>query len=167
MREYFSEAVVLHREPAGEFDFRISLFTKRYGKILARARSARKIISKLSGHLLPGKLLDVRLVEQKGLQVVDALSSRILPMKCFDLYFLHNILPEWEREPAIWEMLETDTFSWLRALQILGWAGEHNYCMRCGTAKADFFYAESQELFCKNCVVPRHLHEAQFYVKLY
>ena len=166
MREYFSEAVVLHREPRGELDFSISLFTERYGKIVAKARSARKITSKNSAHLLPGKVADVRIVEQRGIQVVDALSSRTILLKPFDLYFLHTILSEWECDPEIWAMLTQNKFSWPKALQILGWAGEVNYCIQCGEPNANIFYGKTQELYCQKCIALRGRVRPEEYITL-
>ncbi|MEK7212689.1 MAG: recombination protein O N-terminal domain-containing protein, partial [Patescibacteria group bacterium] len=51
MQEYLSEAVVLDAVPNGDLDLRVHLFTKKFGKLTAKVKSARKITSKLAGHL--------------------------------------------------------------------------------------------------------------------
>src|SRR3989344_3413173 len=98
MREYVAIAVVLDREPIGEYDSRVHFMTEQHGKMIGRATSARKITSKLSAHLEPGTLTRLRLVEQKGLRIVDSLkvAGGIAPMP--DLHLLARMLPEGEPE---------------------------------------------------------------------
>ncbi len=78
MREYFTEAVVLEKEPLREKDARVVLFTPSLGKISAKVTSSRKITSKLSAHLEPLSISEVRLVEKGGVQVADALCEKKL-----------------------------------------------------------------------------------------
>ena len=75
MQEYLSEAVVLDRLANGDLNGRVVFLTKRFGKLVGKARSIRKITSKLSGHLQPGNLVQVRMIEKNGLQIVDALKK--------------------------------------------------------------------------------------------
>jgi len=112
MQEYVTEAVVLDTVPSAELDVRVSLFTKKFGKLVARAKSVKKITSKLAGHLEPGNIIKIRLVEKKGLQLVDALKEREVQslsnsrelesdegghtMSPPDLYLLNQILHEAE-----------------------------------------------------------------------
>ncbi len=81
MHEYVTKAVVLDKAThGGEVDARYSFFTERYGKIRAKAKSSRKIVSKLAGHLEPGTLASVRIIEQHGTQVIDALKIARVPI---------------------------------------------------------------------------------------
>ena len=112
MQEYFSDAIVLDRLANGDLDSRIVLFTKHFGKLVAKAKSSRKITSKLSGHLEPGNLVQARLVEKNGLQVVDALKKSRLDVKPADLYFLNQLLAEAEPDSKIWELLIKNQFHW-------------------------------------------------------
>ena len=76
MQEYVTRAVVLDKETrGGHADARYSFFTERFGKVRAKATSSRKIVSKLAGHLEPGTLSAVRIIEQHGTRVVDALTT--------------------------------------------------------------------------------------------
>ena len=74
MVEYFTEALVLDKEDSGDLDARIILYTEDLGKITAKAKSVKRITSKLNGHLEPLNFIQVRLVEKNGFQIVDALT---------------------------------------------------------------------------------------------
>ena len=151
MQEYVSEAIVLNKFPVREFDARYYFFTKRFGKMSGKATSARKITSKLAGHLEPGTLVHVRFVEKGGTQIVDALKTRRLDgLSLRDLQLLNTMLPESERDEAVWEELIRTPFSWERVLRVLGWDPEGALCEHCGRA-TDYFYLPRQEFFCAMC----------------
>lgn len=151
MQEYFTEAVVLEREPIGELDFRVSFFTKRRGKMVAKAKSARKILSKLSGHLVPGNIADIRLIEQSGLQVVDALKKGTIPFVEPDLQTLSAILADGEADLPLWRQLEEGKFSWRETLKTLGWDPEFAVCSLCAKRHPEAFHLRAQEFFCRPC----------------
>ena len=73
MYDFFSKALILDREPLGETDSYIHLLTAEYGKLSAKAKSLRKITSKLSSHLEPNSISLIRFVGKKGLHIADAL----------------------------------------------------------------------------------------------
>src|ERR1700734_991038 len=102
MQEYVTRAVVLDKEPRNNQDARYFLFTERYGKIAVRAKSSRKIVSKLAGHLEPGTIASVRVIEQHGSQVVDALKFARAGASITDLALLNNLLSEWQPDPELW-----------------------------------------------------------------
>jgi DNA repair protein RecO (recombination protein O) len=52
-RTYSSEAIVLKNREIGEADKLVTLFTRRFGKVVALARGVRKITSRRSGSLEP------------------------------------------------------------------------------------------------------------------
>jgi recombinational DNA repair protein (RecF pathway) len=150
MQEYGGEAIVLRREPHGESDSRISLFTKRYGKLTAKAKSARKITSKLSAHLEPGMVSEVRLVEKNDMLVTDALKREKFTYAPATLYFLDRMLAEAVPEEEVWQMLRSGSFSWQKALGALGWAPDGAVCGTCaGTPAA--FHVGRQDFFCVSC----------------
>lgn len=155
MLEYVSEAVVLQREPNRDLDSRLSLFTKRFGKLVAKARSVRKITSKLSGHLQPGNVVHVRLVEKNGLQVVDALKESRLKLAPGSLYFLDRLLAEAEPDLRIWNAL-FEELEWRRILTVLGWDPNHATCSLCERAGPKGFHIETQEFFCTICASNLH-----------
>ena len=150
MQEYSSEAVVLDRLPNGDLNGRVVFLTKRFGKLVGRVKSIRKITSKLSGHLQPGNLVQLRMIEKNGLQVVDALKKSRLSLNLAELRFLGELLAEAEPEFTIWEMLVTGRFSWNTALKTLGWDPDFASCAMCAS-KIEAFHQRTQEFFCKNC----------------
>jgi len=150
MQEYVSEAVVLRKEPVRDFDARYYFFTKRFGKIVGRATSTRKINSKLAGHLEPGNLARVRFVEKNGTRVVDALKEQKLGISLPDLGRLDALLAESGPETDLWDEMLSGRFSWPNALRILGWDPAGAVCEKCGKA-APYFYLPRQEFFCAAC----------------
>lgn len=154
MQEYISDAIVLAKKPAHGLDTRYSIFTKRFGKMVARATSARKITSKLAGHLEPGTFARVRLIETHGLQVVDALKNSFGAQKTSftDLSFLDRLLAEGEPEPFIWSLIERGQFDWEKALTALGWSPEEASCSICNRNPVVAFLPMRQDFFCARCI---------------
>lgn len=154
MQEYVSEAVVLGKEPVRDMDARYVFFTKRFGKIVAKATSVRKITSKLAGHLEPGTLVRARFIERNGAtngtRVVDALKKSKLGLSLGDLHLLSRMLHEGESDAALWSELVGETFSWRNILRILGWNPSGVACALCDK-KPTCFYLLRQEFFCTAC----------------
>lgn len=149
-----TRAVVLDKDLRNDADARYSFFTERYGKILARAKSSRKIVSKLAGHLEPGTLASVRIIEMHGAQVIDALTAARTNIPLTDLAMLNNLLGEWEPDAELWQVLVSgERFSWSRILSILGWDPRGAICASCNIASrpAQRFYLPRQEFFCESC----------------
>jgi recombinational DNA repair protein (RecF pathway) len=151
MQEYVSEAIVLEKQPLGDCDNRYALFTRRFGKMVAKAKSARKITSKLAGHLEPGNVVRVRLIEKNGLQIADALKETRLEVALEDLFLLSGLLPDGEAEPALWANCRAGIFAWRDILRVLGWDPEYATCAACGSSEISSFYIHSQEFFCRRC----------------
>ena len=150
MQEYVTEAIVLHKEPVRDADARYSFLTKKFGKVVGKATSSRKITSKLAGHLEPGTLVTARFVERGGTQIVDALKRGKLAAAPADLRLLAALLAEGESEPLLWEKMEEGQFSWRATLALLGWDPQHAACERCGKAATAFSVAR-QHFFCASC----------------
>ncbi len=150
MQEYVTLAVVLHKAPIREQDVRYSFFTKRFVKVIGRATSARNITSKLAGHLEPGTLVTVRLVEKGGTQIVDALKQGRINAGLSDLRFFHAMTPEGEPDEMLWRELTGERFSWPRALAAMGWDPRGAACENCNRA-ITYFYLPRQEFFCASC----------------
>jgi recombinational DNA repair protein (RecF pathway) len=150
MHEYVAQAVILDREPLRDHDSRVSFFTEKFGKLIGKATSARKITSKLAAHLEPGSLVHLRFVEQKNLQIVDSLKVRKVGATAPDLHALSHILGEGEPEPELWELLRGKGFTWTATLRILGWDPLQSSCVNCQGVSAAFYLAH-QEIFCISC----------------
>jgi recombinational DNA repair protein (RecF pathway) len=149
MQEYVTDAIVLKKDPFGDLDGRYTLFTKRFGRIMAKAKSSRKITSKLAPHLEPGIVAKVRFIETKGTQLIDALKSGRVALSLGELHFLSQLLPDAEPEPALWELLTGGNFTWAAALAILGWDPADAECATCGARQPSFFYITRQEFYCR------------------
>ena len=164
MQEYVTDAIVLRKDSQGDIDGRYTLFTKRFGKIRAKAKSSRKITSKLAPHLEPGILAKIRFFDTKGTQLIDALKFARVALPLADLHFLSQLLPDAEPEPALWELLansnskdgaddhnsagDKNAWSWAKALAILGWDPEDAECVMCGARQPSYFYITRQEFYC-------------------
>ncbi len=160
MQEYVTDAVVLRKDSQGDIDGRYTLFTKRFGKIRAKAKSSRKITSKLAPHLEPGIVAKIRFIDTKGTQLIDALKSARLALPLADLHFLSQLLPDAEPEPALWELLingtddattgdKSTSWSWAKALAVLGWDPGEAECVDCGAKRPSYFYITRQEFYCR------------------
>jgi DNA repair protein RecO (recombination protein O) len=156
MQEYVTDAIVLKKDPLGDLDGRYTLFTKRFGRIMAKAKSSRKITSKLAPHLEPGMVTKVRFIETKGTQLIDALKSGQVALSLRDLHFLSQLLPDTEPEPALWELLVRSNgdrpgqdWSWAKVLAILGWDPADAECATCGVRQPSYFYITRQEFYCR------------------
>lgn len=151
MQEYVTDAVVLKKDPLGDLDGRYTLFTKRFGKIVAKAKSSRKITSKLASHLEPGIMTKVRFIETKGTQLIDALKFGQVSMPLADLHALNQLLPDAEPEPELWELLVSNgaRWSWPAVLAILGWDPADAECVTCGAKHPAYFFIPRQEFYCR------------------
>lgn len=159
MQEYVVDAIVLRKDTQGDADGRYSFFTERLGKVIAKAKSSRKITSKLAPHLEPGTIGKIRFFENHSTQIIDALKSEKSPLGVADLSFLSQLLHEFQPEPELWDMLAgggdgsgARNFSWPEALALLGWDPDEAVCVSCGKHHPEYFYVHRQEFFCRDCV---------------
>lgn len=152
MQEYVTSAVSLRKYPQGDLDGRYTLFTERFGRMTGKAKSSRKITSKLAPHLEPGTILRVRFIEAHGTQIIDALKEGKAAISLINLQFLSMLLPEGQPESEIWHMISEGRFSWKDAFAVLGWDPEDALCASCGTRKGMHFYIPRQEFFCDACI---------------
>ena len=151
MEEYVTAALVLAKAPLGERDGRYTLFAERFGKIAAKVKSSRAIVSKLAGHLEPGSFVTVRFIDMGTFQIVDALKSGRAGIAPADLVQLRDLLPDLQAEPDLWQLLVREAFSWNGVLRTLGWDPRGARCALCG-GRAEYFSVARQEFFCRTCV---------------
>jgi recombinational DNA repair protein (RecF pathway) len=157
MQEYFTEALVLDKEELGERDFKLCLYTRELGKVIAKIKSSRNILSKLNGHLEPFNLVDIRLVG-RGLQIVDALliektkSSWLL--NDF-LNFIKETTLEGQSDEQFWVLLKQTIASgqpdYKKFLILQGFDPKHALCQNCQQPQPQCFFYQNQSFFCKNC----------------
>ncbi|PIR98052.1 MAG: hypothetical protein COT89_01265 [Candidatus Colwellbacteria bacterium CG10_big_fil_rev_8_21_14_0_10_42_22] len=168
MAEYYTPAIVLRKDVKNDKDSLYILYTRSLGKISAIAKSARKITSKLSGHLSPGRIADIRLIDKGSFQLLDALSKnggRSNKEIAKFLYFLDNMTPYNQADPHLWyiakevvERLEVEPIVYREILGIMGFAPiEKNVLLKCNRCKkigtqTQYFIMSDLVFLCANCL---------------
>lgn len=112
MFECVTKALVLEKIPMGETDGLLTLYTERLGKVSVKARSLRKITSKLSAHTEPGYLALVRLVGKNPFQkaigsfwLSDALCEKRLFSDVIFLDSVASLTTEFQTDRELWQFL--------------------------------------------------------------
>jgi len=162
MIEHYTEGIVLDRNPRGEIDGSVTIYTKDLGKVTAFTKSIRKITSKLSGHLMPGNIVRLRIVQNKNIQAIDALSEKpkcdmaeLLPF----LHFLNEVVPHGEEDTNFWHLIkgiieechfEPETYKYI--LGILGFGIGDGVCGNCERSEIAHFSMPDIMFLCTNCV---------------
>lgn len=170
MLESFVEALVLDRRETGEYDTLVDLYTKERGKITARAKSARKITSKLSPYLEPLNLIQARVLEgsehpagRASFQIVDALGVERFPLTPQNLRLaalVDQLTFELDPDPRLFHVLresfagrEGTAAPTPRVLAVLGYDPAHAGCALCGRAPEHFLPADAA-FYCATCAAP-------------
>lgn len=155
MREYLTRAIVLDKEPVKEIDQRVTLFTELLGKISANVTSGRKITSKLSGHLEPGNIVQVRLAKTHAFQVADALKQGVFPGNIQALKVLRAMTLEGAPDPELWDVAMRVAPSAHMILKSLGFDAEHAACELCSEGKPSYFIFAQSLYCCDDCFPSR------------
>ncbi len=171
MREMITRALVLSRDPFGEGDALLRLFSEDFGRINAWSKSLTKITSKLSGHLQPLHFVQVRMVDSlkgggalyrivDGMADVSMISYRsherydLLPL----LRVLEHIAPEHEPDDRVWAFLEGVVQKKYEAqgslallLSLWGFDQRHASCAWCGAIAIEGFHIHEGVFLCHAC----------------
>lgn len=164
MIEYFTKALVLDQENSGEFDKSIFLYSEDLGRVTAKARSIRKITSKLASQLEPLNFVRVRLVEKNGFQVVDALAfNKIKPSQpALELTrFIKEMTFELQPDRILWLLIKktfqnlknNKKFSYKPFLKVLGFAPDFARCNVCSSKFVVYFSKSEQIFLCRKCAL--------------
>ena len=153
--EYYTQALVLAKEPTGESDSQVFLYTADLGLVIAKAVGARKIVSKLAGHLEPPNIIAVRLVQKNRFQIVDALKISALPKSnnwapILDL--VKELTAEGQPDPELWRMIEGKNLEGGEILRVLGFDRAFAVCQDCGAKTPDNFLLKRLEYVCSVCL---------------
>lgn len=170
MVEHYTKAIVLAREPKGELDAVVTLYTKDLGKVIAKVKSIRRITSKLSGHLTPGSLAKIRIVERNGNghQLVDALSSKTKVtldlLRLLD--FVDKITPRGVPDFHLWHEAESAISKnsvtkgiYHRLISIAGYDIKGASCDNCGSHQIAYFVPHDIIFLCGRCFSGSRLKE--------
>lgn len=157
MIEYFTKAFVLDSENINELDKLVYLYTEELGKVVARAKSARKITSKLAAYLEPLNFIRVRLIEKNGFQVVDALNFNriaVSPQSLAINRFIKEMTAEIQPDKKLWRFirrLADKNFSYRPLLKILGFDPDFARCQICDSRSVAYFSKNDHIFFCRQC----------------
>ncbi|NCO15261.1 DNA repair protein RecO [Candidatus Wolfebacteria bacterium CG18_big_fil_WC_8_21_14_2_50_39_7] len=162
MIEYFTKALVLDQENSGEFDKLIFFYTEDLGKVVAKAKSIRKITSKLASQLEPLNFVRVRLVKKNGFQVVDALAFDKIKASqpALELVrFIKEMTFELQPDRKFWLLIRktfqnlknNKKFSYKPLLKALGFALDFARCSVCDSKFVVYFSKTEQVFLCRRC----------------
>lgn len=165
MLEHYAKALVLDKEDLGDLDSRVYLYCRGIGKVSAKIKSARKITSKLAGHLEPGNFVDVRLIELGGFQAVDALSAGFLERSSKTmtaLRLIKELTAEQDFDPELWRIMEAGDLTIGTLLACLGFSPQLAACDLCGDSHPAHFLIRDLSYSCHSCLIKagRPLHFA-------
>lgn len=154
--EYFTEALVLDKEPVGEADLQVVLYTKELGRVTAKVVSARKITSKLAAHLEPLNFISVRLIQKGRFQIVDALTTDRLPGSSDTMAILglvKELTGEEQPDFELWQALKNKAVKGESILGLLGFDHQFADCQNCGAQYPEHFLIRELEYRCAPCFV--------------
>ena len=172
MTEYFTEAFVIDKKANGESDGLVVLYTKDLGRVTAKAKSIKKITSKLNSHLEPLNFVECRLIEKNGFQVIDALTlnnnfhlrkdalvySQSIKLLQFVEAMTFDLQPDARFYAAIKKILEHlaeykegQEIIYFHLLKILGFDSKFALCAACHSGEINFFQITDNIFFCGKC----------------
>lgn len=165
MTEHYIEAIVLDNEIVGELDGLITLYTKELGKVVAKAKSARKITSKLNGHFQPLNFINCRLIEKRGIQAVDALTFDISASRTEKFInvaqFIKDMTFDFHQDLRLWQAIKKifsadlvnleEKVIYRGLLKILGFDPEHAACVMCHNNQIKYFIKHDHSFLCEKC----------------
>ncbi len=167
MIEHSTWAIVLKRESTKEKDDDYTLFTWHLGKVKARTASTRKITSKLAGHLEPGTIGQVRIVQrnpESPMRLIEALAETRTkdPQAIKVLEFAEKITPFHEEDHALFITLKRavidgvdERSGFRKILALSGFDPKGASCDWCGSKKIAYFLPEDIIFLCKQCLEKR------------
>ena len=163
MQETTTHALVLDIVQTGEHDARVTLYTEAAGKLVARAKSLYKPQSKLAAHLQPLTIAHVRLVEKKGMQIVDALALRrygdvdkgatATVELLATLKLLTELTTAHQPDRELWGLIAGGKLVSSSLLKALGFDPEHARCDRCHGERPSHFLLRDTVYLCRDCFV--------------
>lgn len=171
MNECATNALVLDITQTGEYDGRVTLFTETMGKIVARAKSVFKLGGKLAGHLQPLTIARVRLVEKKGVQIVDAITVKrlvtaITPATEAKRFLavarlIDELTQSHHPDGDLWALIVSGRLAQRELLTVLGFDPEHAKCNRCEKTNPNHFLIRDAVYVCTPCFLKIGTRSAQ------
>ncbi|AKM78044.1 MAG: repair protein RecO protein [Candidatus Wolfebacteria bacterium GW2011_GWC2_46_275] len=172
MIEHYTEAFVLDREDFKEHDGIVHLYTEELGKVSARARGLKKILSKSSAHLEPLNFVRVRLMSMKSgyYQIIDVMPHDTISVRekkkdvrrCSVLLamaeFIRKMTYELHPDEYLWDVMkrlagaEADEGEMYRALlKAFGFDPQYATCTVCQHPEVSHFLHDDHGFYCRHC----------------
>lgn len=172
MVEYYTEAFVLDREDFKEHDGMVHLYTEELGKVSARARGLKKILSKSSAHLEPLNFVRVRLMNMKNgyYQIIDVLPHEEVSVRekkkdirhCGVLLamaeFIKKMTYELHPDQYLWNVIkwvagaDVSREAMYRALlRAFGFDPQYAVCNACQHEDVSSFLHDDHGFYCTQC----------------
>ena len=164
MTEHFTWGIVLDKKAIGEADSEYSIFTWDVGKVIARATSSRKTLSRLAGHLEPGTLAMIRIVrknERGRFRMAEALSENKtknpIVIKVFSL--ADSLIPLEQPDINIFAFLknlvlnetQSEALACTSLLKLVGFDPKTAKCGVCGSEAIACFAVQDIIFLCAIC----------------
>lgn len=197
MEETFNtKAIILKREPFREADTKVTVYSLEKGKLHLVARGAKKISSKLAGHLEPINFVDLMVVRGKQLDYAGSAKA----LDCFGrmkndfdrimqagkiLKILDRMVEIGDRDENIFSLLLESlaklddpeisnhgllpAFFSFKLVSFLGYKPDLYSCAVCKTKLKpgnNFFNYERNGLVCERCVIHRKLKTSDDCIKV-
>ena len=164
MKEFTTQALILDKEDLNEADSRIFLYSPEYGKIIAKVKSSKKPLSKLSGHLEPFNLVSVRVIDKgrqissSRAQIVDALLlEKIQPSWALHrfLNFIKETTLEGQSDYRFWNLIRQSLLSgkinYRQLLAAQGFDPKFAVCQNCQEPNPSHFFFQGHDFWCRQC----------------
>lgn len=181
---YKSEGIILRRQDYREKDVLVRVLTRDFGKLTARAISARKANAKLSGHLEPFTETDLFFAQSKTIEILAGSNTLVSNQRLrqslehnaiasFFLDIVDRLTRDEDVDTLVYDHVR-DTLRWfathdasvlvlhaslLQLAQLLGYAVElydcHSCKQRIGAVGAKFHYT-LWSVECANCTTADH-----------
>ena len=161
MIEYYTKALVLDKESRSEYGATVHLFTRDIGRVEAKGAGLKRITSKLSGHLDPGLISFVRLVEKNGFVLADALRVHRFRFSFDSLNTIKHLAPELMRDDDLWGSILNREVKPEDLLSHFGYDTKFARCSLCGRSPVSCFSFASHSFLCDSCLIASQLSEGE------
>ncbi|MDD5099095.1 MAG: recombination protein O N-terminal domain-containing protein [Candidatus Colwellbacteria bacterium] len=166
MIEHDTWGVILDRTREDELDTEYSIFTWDLGKVRAKAISVRKPAARLAGHLEPGTLSRLRLVQRVtdgNFRIAESLMEEKTkdPRAIRAMIFADQMTALLQADISLFGFLKdlatgsftgSEALSYRKILSIIGLDPSEAVCANCGSKEIAYFLPQDIMFLCHKCL---------------
>ena len=172
MSEIYSRALILSTRDINDVDVLVTMFTQTHGKVVARAKSMRKITSKCAPHFQPLSFVKARFIPRAGVRegfvLLDGVADQDLPphktrtradLLPFITFIDAHTFPL-QQDPKLWLFLNKIFSAYYRQqdvarllLSLLGFDPKEADCVVCKQHPVSAFNVAQEEFLCRSCAL--------------